>query len=419
VILPLPPLDTADITARAAIYQGYNDNVVEIRPDPTQPGDRRGALFTGGEVGVSHVTLGPRSERTLSLTLRGSKYEVPASRSVGGDDGAATLGARDVWSVAPNHTLSLSQTLLFGDQNATRLNDQPLANLDPSLGRRLFLYATTDAGWSHDIDARDRQRLQLGLELRDIFHDTAPAAAPPGVDYVMPRADYAFSRELGPVDRGELRTALRWYSTPNALLSFDGTRGPRQTWQAAPGLAWIHEMGDGWQTTLGSGVSFATRPSSEEGGLLISPTAQAEALYASERFYAMFGYSFGYSTVSPTLGPGITHGLGAQVSGPFSATGFGRRISIAWSLAAGRSSVPITADASYVITTGATDLIARWAMSPWIGLLAGYEGRWVRYSPGGTPAFETWRNIGFVGLGGTFSSNPAEPALEAPRPPPR
>lgn len=418
-MLPFALFDITDVTARAAVYEGYDDNVVELRPNPAVPGERRGAPFTGVEVSATRTDTGVSSEQSLSVGARGGHYTPLDGRDVGGDDGALSFAWRGGWTAGPVTKLTLSQSFLLADQNAVRLSELPLSYLDPSLGRRQFLFSLTDASYLRELGARDRVRVTVGNEGRYVFSDTSPVTPGPGIDYVAPRIENGLTHDLGPTDTGTAMVTLRWSDTPRALLDLSGRVGPTQSWQVAPALIWGHALSESWRSELTGGAAYATTHSETYDAAFVTPTVGERLIFAKGQQFASLSAGVGFSTTSPSFGPGMSESLSAQWGGPLGQTGFGRDTVVALTASGARSSIPVSASSSFVLTAAGGSVAARYALSRVLGLLVGYDFRWLALTQTNTqaPGTEFHRSLAFVGVSGSFSSSPTELPLDVPRPP--
>jgi hypothetical protein len=418
-MLPLALFDITDVTARAAVYEGYDDNVIELRPSPTVEGERRGAPFTGVDVSATRSDLGARSEQSLSLGARGQHYTPLDGRDVGGDDGAFSLGWRGGFTAGPVTKLTLSQSFLLADQNTARLADLPLSYLEPSIGRQTFLFSLTDASYLRELAPRDRVRVTLGNEARDMLSDTSPVTPGPGIDYLAPRVENAWTHDLGPNDAGTAIVTLRWSDTPRSLLDASGRVGPTESWQVAPALMWTHALSESWRSELTGGASFATTRSDVYDAAFVTPTVAEQLIFTKGQQFASIAGSFGFSTTSPAFGPGVTESLGVQWGGPLGRIGVGRDVVVALTANASRSAIPVSSTSSFVLTAAGGGAAVRYALSRWLGLLGGYDARWLALSQtnSSAPGTEFHRSLVFVGLSGSFSSAPGELPLDVPRPP--
>lgn len=417
----LPLLDITDVTARAAVYEGYNDNVVELPPAPGAKAERRGSPFTGLELELTRAVTGKRSAGSLSLGVRGQHYTPLDGRSVGGDDGALSLRFSGGWDAGRQDHLIGAQSFLLAGQNATRLSDLPLTYTDASIGRRTFLLSTTSFGYHRELGERDQVTSTLVNDVMDVVDDGTPLGASHGIGLVAPRIENAYRRELGPNDAGTIRVTLGYSNTPNALLDASGRVGATQSWQTSPVLAWSHALSETWRSELTFGVSLASAKSATFSSTFVAPTASGQLSYASERQFAYLSYGLGLSAMSPSLGLGTSHSVGAQWGGPLGSTGAGRKTLLALTASASRTSTPVGADTSLVLLSGGVGVAIRYALSTWLGLLAGYEARYVGLTQTSSEAPGTMlhRNLVYVGLSGSFSSNPGELAIDTPHPPPR
>lgn len=420
-MLPVLLLDIADVTARVAIYEGYNDNVVETRPAPDLPSERRGSPFTGLDLQLGVANEGELNAWSLGLGARGQRYTPFSDTLVGGNDYALSLGWNAGWQTSQNSRLSAGQSAMLADQNTARLADMPILGLDPSQGRQTFVFATSDIGWAQELYEHTRLRMSIGGALRYMLHETAPNSPGRGIDYGGPRAQGEWSHDLGPVDTGGIRLNLGMWYMPRSLLDLEGRRGPSETWQATPAVVWGHALSDAWSSEIVGGVSFATTENEVFYATSVAPAISAQLSYSEDEQFALLSYGLGINTDSIALGPGLSHMLGAQYGGPLGRTRMGRRWVAGASTRMARATIPVSSTSSFVAMTAGVGGIIRYAIGDWLGIVAGYEGQYLGMGQSAQSGASTvfYRNVVYVGLSGSVSTMAGGLPLDVPRAPPR
>lgn len=420
-MLPILLFDLVDMTARAAVYEGYNDNVVETRPAPDAPSDRRGSPFTGLDLNLAIGNDGPLNGWSMRIGARGQRYTPLSDKLVGGDDYALSFGWNAGWQTSQVSRLSIGQSAMLADQNTARLADMPMLGLDPLQGRQTFVFATSDVGWTHELAAHTRFRANIGGAMRYMLLETAPDAPGRGIDYGGPRAQGEWSRNLGPVDTGSIRVNLGMWYQPRALLDLEGRRGPSQTWQATPTVAWEHALSEAWRSEIVGGASFVTVENEVYYASSVAPAASAQLSYSEDEHFALLSYGLGINTDSISLGPGLSHMMGAQYGGPLGRTRLGRRWIAGASTRMSRATIPVSSTSSFVAMTAGVGGIIRYAIGDWLGVIAGYEGQYLTMGQSGQADVSTifYRNAIYVGLAGSVSTTEGALPLDVPRAPPR
>lgn len=421
-MLPFLLLDVTDVTARAAVYEGFNDNVVETRPSPDLPSERRGSPFTGADLSVVITNLGMNSTWSLRLGARGQHYTPLSDSLVGGDDGSLSLGWGAGWQTSPVSHLSVGQAVMLTDQNTARLADLPMLAIDPSMERQAFVFTTSDISFRRELSNHSRLRIAAGGALRYMLTDTAPGAAGRGIDYGGPRAEGELARDLGPTDTGALRINLGMWYMPRALLDLTGRRGPSETWQITPAAVWGHELSEAWRSEIAGGASFIVTNNDVVSSSSVAPALSMQLAYTEDERYALVSYALGINTANISLGPGLSHSLGAQYGGPLGRTRIGRRFVAGGSARMSRATIPTSTTSSFVAMTAAAGGLARYALGDWLGVVVGYEGQFLSLGQSSSePAVSTafYRNVVYVGISGSVSTMEGALPLDVPRPPPR
>jgi hypothetical protein len=412
-MLPLPPMEVSDLTARASVFEGYNDDVIEIPATPTTPGERRGSLFTGVDVTLKGGLSGPRSSTSLMLAGRQLHY-TPKGDPLG-DSRSLALNWNGSWITGPVSTWSMSQVFQWADQDAVRLSESPLAALDAAYGRKVFLVSTTSTQWTRELSSRERLIIADSVSVRDVTRDESRAPYE-GLDYVGPSLDPAYAYDFTARDVGEARLSLKYFYLPQALLDLQGRRGQRSTAQVTPNVLWMHGINDAWQSVALAGVSISSTATDDASDLFVTPTLGAQLHYAQDRLTAELGYALDFMPLTPSFAPGLANMFSAQLAGEPWRAGAAKNIVVFARLTGGVSYIPAGSSTTLIALDGGLGLTALYALTSWLGVFVGYEGRASRVSETGSTAEPTQfqRNMGFVGLSGTLSTRREELGLELP-----
>jgi hypothetical protein len=414
-MLPLPALQVGDVTAHAAVFEGYNDDVIEIPATATTRGERRGSPFTGLDLTLRGGLTGPRSSSSLLLGARQLHY-TPRDQPVGADSRSALAVWTGSWVTGPMSNWSMGQSLQWADQDAVRLSESPLAALDAALGRKVFIVSTTTAQWTRELDARQRIIVAGGFGLRDVTRDESPISPYVGVDYIEPDLTPAYAYEFSARDVAEARLSLKYFYLPRALLDLAGRRGRRSTAQVTPNALWMHLIDEQWQAIALAGVSFSSTATDEGHDFLVTPTLGGQLRYMRDRLTADLGYALNFMPLTPSFAPGLANVLTAELAGQPWRAGPAKDFVILARFTGGLSYIPAGEDTTVIALDGGLGLSALYALTSWAGVFVGYEGRMSRASETGSEAPPTQfaRNMGFVGLSFTLSTKQGELGMELP-----
>ena len=410
-MLPLPLLQS-DVTLRTSAYEGYNDNVVEVA---TATGsERRGSPFTGVELQLKVERPGRASMHSVLLTLRGQHY-TPLGGSVGGDDGGAFGSWVSKWSVSPRETFAVVTGGGVGTQNGSRQTENVSA-ADPTSSQRTLASGGASFVYRRELSVDAHLIGGAGVEARETLADASATPATRGLDLVTPSASLGVGRALSLDDRVETGVDVRLNYLPR--LALDPTTGSSSswTWQTKLTGSWGHTFDATWGASLGGGAQLSSVPGDPSGGTTVTPVVLAEGTYSHGDLYGFARYALGWAVLSPTLGPGMSHSINLQLGGPIPRTL--RRLVFVASAGASQSSIP-AGDTDLRVRGAGVGFLVRWSLNPWLGVLAGTDARWVYYQQLATSETSFRRDQVFVGLSGSFSTNPGELGLEVPRAPMR
>lgn len=415
------PLDL-DVTARAAIYEGYNDNVIETRPEVSVGSERRGAPFTGVDVSVGASNADIDNSWSVSLGGRAQHYTPLSGQLVGGNDGVASAGWTAGFQIGQVTHVSAGQSVTLSDQNTARLADMPLLTLDPSVGRQTFVFASNNFTWRRDLSSQERLRVNVSGGFRYMLDDTTPDAPRRGVDYAGPRIDSEWARDLTSRDTGAIRLSLGMWHMPRALLDLSGRRGKSQTWQVLPAVVWRRALSEAWTSEVVGGLSFGSTTNEVETTTSVAPALRGQLDFLEDDRFAVLSYGLGINTDNISFGPGLSHSLGGQYGGALGRTTAGRKFMAAGAARLARASIPTSDQTSFVALTAAAGGILGYALSDWLGVVLGYEGQYLNMRQAGveqSAMTEFYRNVIYVGLSGNVSTLPSAPPVDIRSRPPR
>lgn len=411
-----------DLTAAASVYEGYNDNVVEMRPAPGMPSERRGSPFTGGELNLVLSDSGFWSSWHLRAVARGNYYTPLSDRVVGGNDGALVLGGAASWVLDPVSSLSTGHSVTYAEQNTARMADMPLLMLDPSMGRQTFVFVGNDIAYRRELASNSRLRVSLGSGVRYVVSDTAFESPGRGLDYAGPRVETEWGKDLSSADTGSIRVVAGMWHMPRALLDLSGRRGPSETWQVTPLAVWTHEHSEALTSELAGGISFSTTTNEVTTRTRLAPSATAQLNWLQDERFALLAYGLGINTDNIALGPGLSHSVRGQYGGALGRTHAARRLVGGLTARASRATIPTTSSTEFVAVTAGAGGILRYALGGYVGVLIGYEGQYLNMRQDGIedgPSTFFYRNVVYLGVSGTVSTSEGFVPLDVPRPPSR
>jgi len=411
-----------DLTASTSVYEGYNDNVVETRPAPGMPSERRGAPFTGGELSLVLSNSGLESSWHVRLGGRGNYYTPPSGQLVGGNDGAVVLSGAGSWVLDPVSAFSTAHSVTYAEQNTARMADMPLLTLDPSIGRQTFVFIGNDVAYRREMSSHSRLRVALGSGIRYLLSDTAFESPGRGWDYAGPRGEAEWAEDLSSADTGAIRVLVGMWNMPRALLDLSGRRGRSETWQVTPLAVWNHAHSESLTTEVTGGISFSTTKNEVTTRSRLAPSFSAQLNWLQDERFAQLAYGLGINTDNIALGPGLAHSVRGQYGGALGRTHAARRLVGGLTARVSRSYIPTTRNTEFVAVTAGAGGILRYALGGYIGLLIGYEGQYLNMRQDGFddgPSTTFYRNVVYVGLSGTVSTSEGFVPLDIPRPPAR
>jgi len=416
------PFPLCDLTAAVSVYEGYNDNVVETRPAPGLPSERRGSPYTGADLSLVWSETRPESSWFSRLGARGNYYTPLSDQLLGGNDGALIFALGGTWELDPLSWLSTGHAVSLAEQNTARLADMPLLMLDPSMGRQTFVFVSNDVTYRRELGPDTRIRATLGSGARYVVSDSAPESAGEGWDYAGPRAETEWAEDLSSADTGAIRVITGMWHMPRALLDLSGRRGPSKTWQVTPLAVWTHAHNEALTSEMTGGVSFATTTNEVTTRSSLAPSFSGQLIWVQDERFAQLAYSLGINTDNIALGPGLSHAVRGQYGGAFGRTHAARRLVGGLTTRISRANIPTTDETEFVAVAAGAGAVLRYALGGVVGLLAGYEGQYINLRQDGLddgPSVTFYRNVVYVGISGAVSTADGFVPLDIPRAPPR
>jgi hypothetical protein len=408
-----------DYGAQVAIVEGYNDNVVQTQAVLDGPVTRHPSPFTGIDADLTlRAWTSPLDPHELRFQVRGQHY-TPLENFSQPDDGAivasyngqVTLGKRDVVAL---RFISTVATL-----NSSRLSDGPLFLIEPAALQRTFTMTNARAQLVHELSARWRYLHAVDVAVGTTIHDAPVLLGTQnvfhrGLDFIQPGTEGQISHDLTDSDIVSFR--LRYEQNRNYFL-VDFTRQPPQfvgeasTHIGDASATMTHAFSDSLRSLVTAGFSVATAPPLDpDTRPIASPLAQAELLLNKQYWQYNVNATYSYGSASPRLGFGPAAAASTSLSGyPFPHTVGLRHLAVLLSVTANRSAFR-TSDALSRISYVAASAEGRYALNRWLGLLAGYNYRYVLFE-GAQALPNLYRHVFFLGLSGYWNTDRTLPLL--------
>ncbi len=408
-----------DYGVQVAIVQGYNDNVVQTQAVLDGPIVRHPSPFTGVDAELTLRTwTSPFDPHEFRLQLRGQHYE-PLDGFSEPDDGAVvasytgqiTLGKRDI---LVNRFITTAATL-----NSSRLSDGPLFLVEPSTLQRTFTLTNARTQLTHELGPRWRYLHGVDLAVGTTIHDAPVDTGTQqifhhGIDFVQPGTDGQIIYDLTDSDIVSFR--LRYEQNRNYFL-LDFTRQPPQflgvatTHVGESTVSLTHSFSDSLRWLSNVGFAIATAPPLDPDTRPIgSPVAATELLLTKQYWLFNVNASYTYGSASPRLGFGPSAQASTNLSGyPFPHTPGFRNLAVLLSGTANRSAFRTT-EALSRISYAVVSLEGRYALNHWLGVLAGYNYRYVLFE-GAQAQPNLYRHVFFLGLSGYWNTDRTLPVL--------
>jgi hypothetical protein len=420
----LPVLaDLHEYIERVAVVEGYNTNTYQSQDNPSLPVLRRHpSPFTGLE-GDVEARDAPNSTDLYTLRIGGRvmHYE-PLVHEDQSDDAAAYGAVSARWALAERTILNLSADGEVATLNGAHLADMTILGFDPTLFRRTYWLDTEEVSITHQASKTWRMRQSLGVITAGTLYQP-PTQLPSGqltqhrgLDYVTPYLETDLDHDFS--ERFAFDSMLLYQYSYNVYV-LDLTQnpprniGPDKTafLTALPGFSW--RFAHDWTEVLHVGGVLASAPPRDlDQRPIISPAANDELYYTATFWTFIAGVSYTYGTVNPRLGAGPSVSGSMLLMGTPSRVGNWKNFDIMVNAQASYSSLVTGANLATNLGLYAADAEIRYALSPWLGLLGGYQARYATYSAPGQqylPPFA--QSIVFVGLSGYWSTDRNIPPL--------
>ena len=411
-----PPafLDT-DTIARVAIVEGYNTNTYQAQDDPQVPVIRRHpSPFTGVDGNLELRFLGRDTDRTIvNVDVRANHYE-PLQSQHQSDDGAVNGLFSSRLTLGPRTTMTITDGGTVTSFNAAHVTDGTIFAFDPTRVQSTYWLDDLDVGFVHQISPTWRITQTFGATASGTLQ-SAPAESANGtlvqhrgLDYLMPRVQTDLNKDFTARAAGDLMVL---YQYAWQLFVLDYTQipprniGPDKQAFLTGLLGWTYHETQEVSTVLrGGGVLGSAPPRDVDQRPLLSPAAMGELYYVREFFDIVAAGGYTWGTVNPRLGSGPT------ANGSLLAIGIPRHVGDWAKLAlVGRAEVSYS---SLITGVGqstrlglyAAGVEARYGVSRWLGLIAGYNFRYATFDTAQySPPF--LQHVFYLGFGGYFTND--------------
>lgn len=416
-----------DYIVHAIAVEGYNSNVQQTQEVVGGPVATHDALFTGVSVtGTRRSWLTAEDPMEISLTLRGQQY-VPLDDFSQPADASVIATAGGTYGFHPRGILAAR---LFGTVttlNGSRQSDGPLFQIAPgSLQRTFTLWgARVSVDWLQT--ARVRYRWGADFTASTTLYD-APIAGPGGFeirhrgfDYIQPGLDAAVLYDLD--WRNTLIGLLRYSPNFNMFL-VDFSRAPPtylgdqviHTMEMTAGLT--HTFNQHLTTTSYLGAIIATPPDTDpDQRWILSPRIAQDLAYIKPLWSLTANLAYTYGSIAPRLG------FGPLVQGSFVFRGVPyhkgnwSKLTFLATTGVARSAFRADQDTLTRLSYLVGGVQTRYSLTDWLGIVAGYEFRLVKFEGFEFAQDDFVRHIFFFGLSGYFATDRSIPTLETFVPP--
>lgn len=416
--------DTTDYVARASVVEGYNTNTYQAQDDPNVPVLRRHpSPFTGFDGDVEMRITG---KKTLQIARLGGRFNhyTPLKSQYQSDDGALNGAYSLRYELSPRSFVSFVADGQLTTLNGAHIADTTIFAFDPTLVRRTYWLTTEEGSITYEISKTWRIRQSLGAIISGTVSQP-PTLLPNGqltqhrgLDYVTPYLETDLFKDFSERTTGDL---FLLYQYSYNLYVLDLTQNPPRnigpdkmafttamvghTYRFSPELMASTHVG---------GVLSSAPPRDPDQRAVISPAALEEVSYTKPLWSLMASAGYTYGTVNPRLGAGPSLSGSLLIVGTPHPVGDWKNFSLLVSGQANRTSLITGAAQSTVLGLYAADGEFRYALSPWIGLLGGYQIRYATYDvTNGQYIPPFLQHIIFFGVSGYWSTNRDIPALTA------
>jgi hypothetical protein len=417
----LPVLPDTDTVSRVSIAEGYNTNTYQAQDDPRVPLIRRHpSPFTGVDAALE-LRLHGRDEDVTTVVIdgRANHYE-PLQREYQSDDGALNGALYSRITLAPRTYLSLSDAASVSSFNAAHTTDGTMFAFDPTRLRSTYWIEEASGSVMHQLSPNWRIAQSLGATVSGTLQ-SAPFAPPGGqltehrgLDYVMFELESSVAHDFDERSSGDL--LLRYQYTLQEYVLDLSRNPPRNIGPDKSALLFLlggysHRWTPEVATVLrGGGVIASAPPRDVDQRPILAPALSAELFYTREFFNLVANAGYTWDTINPRLGSGPSATASLLAVGVPKHRGDWKNLALIGRAQLAYSTLITSTDQPG--TYGQADLglcavgfEARYAVSRWLGVLAGYDMRYATFSPPTTFGPNFFQEVFFVGLSGYFSND--------------
>jgi hypothetical protein len=413
---PLPLLPDTDVVARAAVVQGYNTNTYQAQDNPAVPViARHPSPLTGVDANVELRLLGRDTDRTtLVVSLRGNHYE-PLQHEYQSDDGAFNAAFASRLTIAPRTTLSINEGAAVTSFNAAHVTDGTFFAFDPTQVRSTYWLNDVDASISHQLTPRWRLSQAIGVTVSGTLQSAPTLTAGGrnvehrGLDYVMPYIETDLQRDLSARTAGDLMV-LYQYAWQLFVEDFTQTPprniGPDKQAFLTLLAGWTLHLTPDVAVALHAGEVLASPPPRDiDQRPVLSPSGMAEVYWTRPHFDLVASSAYTWGTINPRLGSGPTATASVLAIGVPRTAGAWKDLALLAQTQLSYSSLVTGIGQSSGLGLIAVGVEARYAVSRWLGVLAGYDLRYASFDTPGQFSPPFLQHVLFIGLSGYFSND--------------
>jgi hypothetical protein len=406
-----------DYGFQLAIVEGYNSNVVQTQDAIDGPVTRHPSPFTGIDaIGHYRTWTSPVDAHEFRLQLRGQHY-TPLDGYDQKDDGSVNGAWAGQFTVAKRTIVTGRMASAVSTVNSARLSDGALFQVDPGDLQRVYSLSSARFTVIHELAPRWRFTQGADVDVSITLRDTPSPGSPKrrGLDYVQPGTDSTLLHDFDERNIGSVRVAYAPTYTASILdYSTDppsrGKSALLHRGEAEVGLA--HAFSERFRSLTNVGALIATAPPLDEDRRpIISPVVSQELVYSKPYWITAINGTYTYGSATPRLGFGPALSGGITMEGTPLPNGPLRKLDVILSALASRAAFRQGPGSLSRLSFVATGVEFRYGISPWLGLLGGYNMRYSTFEgPGAFPSL--LRHVVFVGLSGYWPTDRTVPTLQ-------
>ncbi len=414
-MLHLPALPTTDTVTRAAVVEGYNTNTYQAQDDVSRPViQRHPSPFTGADAALEGRFTGRDTDRTsINIGVRANHYE-PLNGEHESDDGACNLAVATYGTLGPRTLISATDSGSVTSFNAAHVTDGTIFAFDPTQTRSTYWINDLSVTIRHQLSATWRLNQSVGGMVSGTLHSAPTQLAGGqlvehrGLDYVTPYVQSDLDKDFTERASGDLM--LR-YQYSYQLFVLDFTQKPPRN--IGPDKQAFLTMLAGYTYHFSPELSAVLRVGSELASApprdvdqrpILSPAGQGELYYARPFFELIANAGYTWGTVNPRLGAGPNTTASLLVTGIPRHVGSWQNLALVARAQASYASLVTGVGQATTLGLYAGGIEARYGVSRWLGLLAGYDVRYATFStPAYTPPF--FQQVFFLGLSGYWATD--------------